>query len=263
MNSSFAKFLDEYQSSELTRKAYRQSLELFDRFLSGKEPTERLVEEFMLSMEKRGMASSSVNRHLAAIRAYFLWRKKRSPPDKRGLFDLMVKGPKVHSKLPKAPNAEQITKLRSVCKTPYDRALVMTLYDGALRIAELMGLTDSDVDYTTKAIKILGKGGDEWKIPVGEETLKALQEYIGTRQGKIFTQPYYQLRYDLRKLGNAAGIKGLNPHQLRHARASNLFAQDVSDVYIQELMRHRNINTTRHYIHVQPDQLRKHIPAAF
>lgn len=183
--------------------------------------------------------------------------------EKRGLYDLMVKGPKVHRKLPQAPTTDQVAAILSVCKTPYERALVMTLYDGALRIAELMGLQVQDIDYANNLLKVTGKGGDEWRIPVGDKTLDALREYIGNRQGKVFPQPYWRLRYDLRRFGNHAGILGINPHQFRHARASDLSAKGVQIEYIQEFLRHKDINTTRRYIHLQPTELKKRLSKAF
>lgn len=85
MNKSFEQFVKEYQKSALTKKAYAESLELFDRFLKGKEPSERTVEEYVLALEGKGLASASVNRHLSAIRAYFLWRKKHSPRKNGGI----------------------------------------------------------------------------------------------------------------------------------------------------------------------------------
>lgn len=263
MNKLFAQFLTEYQASPLTKKAYGLSLGLFDRFLAGGEPTERKVEEFMLDMQTRKLSSSTINRHLSAIRAYFLWRRKNAPLKQRYLYDLMVKGPKIHEKLPRVLVGDEVGQLVKVCKNPYEKALVMTLYDGALRVAELMGLDVQDIDYANGVVKITRKGGDERRVPIGDKTLKVLKAYISNRHGKVFPQQYWQLRQDLRKLGKQVGIKDLNPHVLRHSRASDLSADAVPIEAIQELLNHRNINTTRRYIHLQPEQLKKSLSKAF
>ena len=263
LNGSFGKFIEEYQASPLTKQAYELSLVMFNRFLAGAEPTERKVEEFILDLQKKGLASGSVNRHLSAIRAYFYWRKKNSSPEKRGLYDLMVKGPKVHRKLPSVPTMDQVNRVLGICKTPYERALLMTLYDGALRIAELMGLDATDIDYGDSVIKVTGKGGDQWRIPVGDKTLKALRDYIGNREGQVFLQPYWRLRYDLRRLGNLVGFRTLNPHTLRHARASGLRTQGVALEDIKDFLRHKNFDTTLQYAHLEPTELKKRLPKAF
>lgn len=263
MNSSFTAFLTQFQAAPLTKRAYTQSLDLFDRFLHGAEPTEERVEAYMLNMQGRGLASGSVNRHLSAIRAYFLWRKKKAPPEKRGLYDLMVKGPKVHRKLPPVPSTDEVNKVLAVCETPYERALLMTLYDGALRISELECIEAENIDYDNGTVKIVGKGGDEAIVPVGDKTLEALKAYIGGRRGIVFPQKYWEHRRDLRQLARKAGVKAINPHQLRHARASELRAQGVALEDIKDFLRHKNYDTTLIYATLQPVALQKRLTKAF
>ncbi len=263
MLSSFTAFLKEYQASPLTLKAYRQSLEAFSQFLAGAEPTEAAVEQFMLGMEKKGLASASVNRHLSAVRAYFLWRKKKAPMSKRGNYDLMVKGPKVHNTLPPLVPAEEIRKLVAATRDDYEKALVMTLYDGALRISELMGLDVSDVYREQHQLRITRKGGDEAVIPVSEPTMRALLVYIGDRQGKVFPQKYWRLAEDLKRIAKRAKVPNIHPHLLRHARAQNLAEKDVPVAVAQELLGHKNIQTTMRYYRLNPRKLQKDLPNAF
>ena len=263
MQKSFEQFIKEFQAADLTKRAYEKNLALFDRFLKGKEPDERKVEEYMLDMEGRGLGSATVNQHLSAIRAYFLWRKKHATPEKRGYWDLMIRGPKVHNKIPRLIASEEVKAVVAAAGTDYERALIMTIYDAALRIKELMGLLVEDINFKDMEIKITGKGGDEALIPVGQETIEALRKYIGTRQGKVFPQPYYQLAYDLKRVANKAGVRKLHPHELRHARAQNLRDAGVKVEDAQEFLRHKNITTTMRYFRGDPSQLRKKINNAF
>jgi site-specific recombinase XerD len=263
MNKSFEQFVKEYQKSVLTKKAYANSLEMFDRYLKGKEPTERTVEEYMLALEGKGLASASVNRHLSAIRAYFLWRKKHSPPEKRGYWDLMVEGPKVHNKLVPIFPVEDIIRILDVCQTTYEKAFIMLLYDGALRISELMGIQVEDVDFKEKQVKVTRKGEDEQMIPLGDETTEALKEYIGNRQGLVFPLPYWKLLYDLKRLGHKAGVNKLHPHLFRHARAQNLRENGVKVEDVKDFLGHKDISTTMRYFQGDPKMLRKKITKAF
>ena len=260
---SIAKFIDEYQVAPLTQKAYRQTLELFSRFVNGSQPSEEKVKEFINQLEKDGLSTASVNRHLSAIRAYFLWMKKKSPKEKRADFDLIVRGPKVQRKLPQLLSAEEVKSIVEIAETPFERALIMTIYEGALRIAELMNLKVEDIDFDGGFLKVTRKGGEETRIPVSDKTLTALRKHIGRRHGQVFTQPYWRLHYEIGRLGNKAGIRKLTPHQLRHARASDLSRQGVALEDIKDFLGHAQYQTTLIYARLMPAELKRRLPTAF
>lgn len=257
------RFINEYEMAQSTRRVYRLALEAFHRFLGKSEPTEEKVEQFLHELHEKGLSSSSINRTLSTIRTYFLWLKKRAPKEKRADFDLVIRGPKMQRNLPTLRTDDNVKSVVAAAKTPFDRALIMTLYDGALRIAELMNLQVDDVDFDDGYLKITRKGGEEARRPVSDMTLKALRKYIGHRKGKIFIQPYWRLNYEIRKLGTQAGIRKLTPHQLRHARATDLRRQGVALEDIQEFLSHKNIQTTLIYARIMPTELKRKIPSAF
>ncbi len=260
---SIEAFLNEYEAAPLTKKAYLQSLDLFQCSLGQSDPTEEKVENFLHKLQEKGLSPATINRHLAAIRAYFLWMKKKAPKEKRADFDLVIRGPKMQRKLPKFRTDDDVKAIVDAAKTPFERALIMTMYDGGLRIAELMNLQVGDIDSIGGFLKITRKGGLETRIPISEITLKALRAYIGRSKGKIFPEPYWKLNYEIKRLGNRAGIKRLTPHQLRHARAIELRRRGVPLEDIQELLSHRNIQTTLIYARIMPTELKRKIPAAF
>lgn len=263
MTTSIGRFIDEYEAASLTKKAYRQTLELFQQFLMGSKPTEETVEEFIHNLQKNGLSAASVNRHLSALRAYFWWMKKKAPKEQRPDFDLLIRGPKIQQKLPQLRTAEEVKNLVAITETPYERALIMTIYDAALRIAELMNLEAKDIDYDNGLLKITRKGGEETRIPVSDMTLKELKRYTGKREGKVFPQPYWKLHYGIKRLGNKAGIRKLTPHQLRHARASELRRQGVALEDIKDFLGHKQYQTTLIYARIMPSELKKRLPPAF
>jgi len=263
MDETMATFIKEYQVAPLTKKAYHQTLELFSHFLNSSKPSEEKVEEFMQHLGKEGLSSASINRHLSAIRAYFLRMKKRAPKELRSDYDLIVRGPKVHRKLPRLLTSEEVNNIVDKAETPFERALIMTIYDGALRIAELMNLKTGDIDYEEGLLKITRKGGEETRVPVGDRSLKALREYTRGRHGRVFTQPYWRLHYEVGRLGNQARIRKLTPHQLRHARASDLRRQGVALEDIKEFLGHAQYQTTLIYARIMPTELKKKLPPAF
>lgn len=257
------RFIEQYEAAPLTKKSYRQTLDLFQRFLGRSEPTEEKVEQFLHKLQEEGLSSATINRHLSAIRTYFLWMKKKAPKEKRADFDLVIRGPKMQRKLPPLRTDENVKSIVAITETAFERALVMTIYDGALRIAELMNLQVDDIDFDDGYLKLTRKGGEETRIPVSDATLKALKKYIGTRKGKIFPQPYWRLNYEIKKMGNRAGVKKLTPHQLRHARATDQRRRGVALEDIQEFLGHKNIQTTLIYARLMPTELKRKIPSAF
>jgi site-specific recombinase XerD len=256
-------FVNGYEAAPLTKKWYRQSLVKFQKFLGKRNPTEETVEEFKLRLHQDGVSPSTICRHLSAIRTYFLWMKKRAPKDKRADFDLVVRGPKLQRKLPVYRTDENIQAMITASKNPFERALVMLLYDCALRIEELMHLDVRDIDFAGGYVKITRKGGLETRLPVSAETLAAVKQYAGHRKGKIFAEPYWKLHYELRRVANRVGLRNFTPHQLRHARACDLRAGGVSIEDIQEFLGHKEIQTTLIYARMMPSGLKKAIPAAF
>lgn len=257
------KFINEYEMAPSTRRVYRLALEAFQRFLGPSEPTEEKVEQFLHKLHEDGLSSSSINRTLSTIRTYFLWLKKRAPKEKRADFDLVIRGPKMQRKLPTLRTDDNVKSIIAAVETPFERALIMVIYDGALRIAELMNLQVDDVDFGDGYLKITRKGGEETRIPVSDVTLKALKKYFGHRKGKIFTQPYWRLNYEIRKLGNRVGVKKLTPHQLRHARAIDLRRQGVALEDIKDFLGHKQLQTTLIYARIMPTELKRKIPLAF
>lgn len=175
----------------------------------------------------------------------------------------MVEGPKVHNKLVPIFPVEDVLRILEVCQTSYERAFIMTLYDGALRISELMGIQVEDVDFKEKQVKVTRKGENEQMIPLGDETTMALKEYIGNRQGQVFPQPYWKLLYDLKRLGHKAGVHKLHPHLFRHARAQNLRENGVKIEDVKDFLGHKDISTTNRYFQGDPKTLRKKITKAF
>lgn len=260
----FDRFISVFQGSELTKKLYSESLATFRKFLGNAEPTQQSVESFVMVLEKRDLSSASVNRHLSAVRAYFRWKKRMAPPEKKGLWDIDVSGPKIHNKLPRITHQSEITKLLTFCTTAFDEALIRVTYDAALRAIEVRGLDIRDIDFQDALIKITGKGGDESRLPIGQETLAALRRQIGSRRsGPVFDVAPWRISAAITRLTHAAGLKGLTPHQLRHARAQELRRQDVAREDIQMFLRHKDPKTTDRYARLEPTELQRKIPNAF
>lgn len=159
-----------------------------------------------------------------------------------------------------------------------DRALFELIYGCGLRSAEAVGLRLADLDLVAAEVRVLGKGGRERVLPLGEPAADALAAYLrGGRprlargRGRTAPPPAPQvflsrngralLTSDVRRLVvrycRAAGIEDASPHMLRHAFATHMLERGADLRAIQELLGHVSVATTQVYTHVSGAHLRR------
>ena len=244
-------FLPQLHRSENTKRAYRQTLRAFERFLAGREPTEELAREFLAELSKRGLKPSSIARHGNALRKYFKWLKKP--------IELELPSPK--RKMPRWLDEEEVEKLINACETSLEKAIVYVLLDTGMRVGELLRLKVKDIDFEEGFLLITRKGGYQRWVPISEKALKVLKEYLdaeGIAKGRCFRISYSEVWRTLKELGERAGLEiSLHPHLLRHTRASQLRLEGVALEDIKELLGHSNIQTTLIYTHIKPVDLKR------
>lgn len=158
-------------------------------------------------------------------------------------------------------------------------ALFECMYSTGVRISELAGMDESDVDFREGMVRVLGKGSKERIVPVGAKALDALRTYLGAldvqfpearrissalfrnaRGRRLTTRSVHRLlRMELRRCGL---WQHLSPHGLRHTFATHLLNSGADLRAIQEMLGHSNLSTTQRYTHVHVDQLMKVYDAA-
>ena len=171
------------------------------------------------------------------------------------------------------PDVEDALELR-------DKAMLELLYATGLRVSELVGLQLDQLSLTQEAVRVVGKGGKERLVPLGEEALHWLQVYLrqgrpqllddgrrGTvfpnrRGGDMTRQAFW---YRIKHYALRAGIgKPLSPHTLRHAFATHLINHGADLRVVQLLLGHADLSTTQIYTHVARARLqelhRRHHP---
>ena len=173
--------------AERTRRAYGVDLGQFEEWAerAGLGPADvrhRDVRRYGAALSAAGAAPATVARKLAAIRGLydFLVRTERvgqNPAD-------LVSSPKREQKLPRVLSAEQVQALleRIPARTPLelrDRAMLELAYSCGLRCEEIVNLDLGALDYESEQIRVLGKGGRERLLPVGEPAQRALRALRG------------------------------------------------------------------------------------
>ena len=198
MKASIERFLEylrvERNASSHTLRSYSADLEQFRNFLvsselhvDGKsgdvevEKVDHLAIRAYLSHLYRGHKKSSLARKLAAQRSFFKYLVEegllaQSPAE-------IVATPKQEKPLPTFLPVDEVFSLlgtpdKSTTWGARDRAILETLYSCGIRVSELVGLTDGDIDFTLGILKVYGKGRKERIVPIGDKALAALREYL-------------------------------------------------------------------------------------
>ncbi|MFQ5343347.1 MAG: tyrosine-type recombinase/integrase [Anaerolineae bacterium] len=136
-------------------------------------------------------------------------------------------------------------------------ALYVLLAYAGLRVSEALDLQVKDLDLAARRIRVReGKGQRDRVVFLTQQAAQRIGCYLETvphtaddlvlsRNGRPLS--YYMAWYRIRRLGEAAGVKGVSPHRLRHTYATLLLNNGMSLVGLQRLMGHENLNTTMIY----------------
>ena len=280
----FLKYLRlERNYSENTIVAYKTDLREFEGFFRSVEEgldfttvDADLVRSWVVNlMDEEGAKATSVNRKLSSLRSFyrFLLRKKVVKADPM----LRVVGPKKSKPLPSFLRESEMNRLLDdfsfgegyeACR---DRMILEMFYATGIRLSELIGLNDVDVDLSAKQIKVTGKRNKQRLIPFAEEMTVDLEEYIKVRnealpQGtdaffvltngkRMYARKVYEIVK--RNLGKVATLKKRSPHVLRHTFATAMLNNQAELGAVKELLGHESLATTEIYTHTTFEELKK------
>ena len=158
-----------------------------------------------------------------------------------------------------------------------DRAILELLYATGLRVGELVGLDWRAIDSQARVLRVIGKGGKERMVPFGRPAAQALSEWLAVwetvrsggdlasvepdaepvflnhRSGRLTDRSVR--RVIDRWVTQAAVVRGVHPHTLRHTFATHLLENGADLRTIQELLGHSSLSTTQKYTHLEVDHL--------
>lgn len=269
-------------ASPHTLRAYGSDLEEFALFLDGlrlRDPgqvTPRTLRGFLAELDDRGLARTTVQRKLSAVRALFHHLLRRGLIPAHPAAGLRpARGAR---KLPHALEEKEIDALLAApdpttLAGKRDRALLEVMYSAGTRAAETVGLDRSSVDLTGGIARVRGKGRKERLAPLGSHAVKALKDYLfdperprpalsageavflNRRGGRLTTRSLGRI---VEKMAGKAGlVRSATPHTLRHSFATHLLDRGCDLRAVQELLGHANLVTTQVYTHVSVEGLRR------
>ena len=250
-----------------TIQAYERDIRRFAKSLDGEAAEEGIVDH-MSALKEKGYASSSIYRTLMALRVFFRFLKREGYVEKDPTA--LLESPKMWQLIPEVLTAQEVERLLGAPgegeEEVRDKAVLETLYATGIRVSELCNLDIHDVGENT--VRVVGKGGKERIVPIGEEAIAAIDTYLGnyrhdkgdhrplfvSKRGKRMSRVtvWEKVKFYARKVGIE---KEVSPHTLRHSFATHLLDHGADLRVIQEMLGHADIGTTDRYTHLSKKRL--------
>jgi integrase/recombinase XerC len=279
---SFLEYLRlERNYSANTVESYGNDLREFEKYFRSVDeeidfPTvdADVIRAWMVSLMDAGYAATSVNRKLSSLRSFyrFLLRTKRVEADPMR----KVVGPKKKKPLPVFVREGEMDRLLDEMSSEEgfeacrNKMVVEMFYATGMRLSELIGLNDADVDFSASQIKVTGKRNKQRLIPFGEALKEQMLAYVKQRDEAVpdrttsfFVRKdgkpmYAKLVYRLvkRSLSKVVTLKKKSPHVLRHTFATTMLNHDAELGAVKELLGHESLKATEIYTHTTFEELK-------
>ena len=229
---------------------------------------------YVMYMERKNFAASSISRSIASIRAFFHFlcqtRSWKENPAEH------LKAPKIEKKMPGILTIDEVDLLlkqprENTAKGIRDRAMLELLYATGIRVSELISLTLKDINLKLGYITC-SSGEKERVIPFGSAAKRSVEHYMeGARAELLGSQESEMLFLNcsgksmsrqgfwkvLKSYAEAAGIQqDITPHTLRHSFAAHLVQNGADLKSVQEMMGHSDISTTQIYMNMNMNKIR-------
>lgn len=278
----FVNFLERDKRLSLnTLQSYRRDIEQYFTYLQEinlqniSNTNKTTVIAYLLYLQKKGRATSTISRNLASIRSFYQYISKSKMIDHDPTAEL--ESPKVEKKLPQILSTEEVELLleQPQCvdlKGFRDKAMLELLYATGIRVSELIQLNVPDLNLELAFLKC-NKGTRERMIPIGSMAIAALKEYliksrplliqkndekalfVNINGGRLTRQGFWKI---IKQYKNQAQIsKDITPHTLRHSFAAHLLENGADLRSIQEMLGHSDISSTQIYAQIAKNKIKE------
>lgn len=288
----YLRFLSlEKNLSANTLASYRLDLSRYLEFLArqgiigAEEVTATVIGKFLGELQASRLSPRSIARSLSALRGYhtYLLAEKETAHHPLALIDT----PRLPKTLPAVLSFEEIEKMFAAVGPPRtdgaadprnlavrDRAILETLYATGIRVSELVGLRQANVQREEGLVRVFGKGSKERLVPIGSSALRWIDEYRrqcrsllvrpGSSRDVLFVnvrgRPLTRMTVwtVIRRAAASARIpKPVHPHTFRHSFATHLLERGADLRAVQEMLGHADIATTQIYTHIDREYLKQ------
>jgi integrase/recombinase XerC len=283
------KFEKRYSSH--TVSAYQSDLDQFISYLNNpehedpapepiithpSEVTHHFIRNWMVELMNHKLTARSINRKIATLRKYFKFLLQEgiitsNPASK-------INTPKIPKNLPVVVEDVKLTQMlddNEVFSPDFkgrrDKLVIETLFGTGIRLSELIGIKESDINIYEGTVKVLGKRNKQRIIPVNHELKVLMAEYLELKKNQNFdnnsltllvtdkgADAYPKLIYLIvqKYLSYISTQNKKSPHVLRHTFATSLLNRGADLNAIKELLGHANLSATQIYTHNSVERLK-------
>jgi len=272
----------EKRYSQHTVGSYATDLKQFFAFLEEVYDTARIqdvnhamVRSWVVALMDNGLSPRSVNRKLSTLKTYYRFLRREGVVAENPMAK--VQSPKVAKRLPEFVEEKRMERLLDDVEFEQDyngrrdQLILELLYATGIRVSELVGLRDADVDFGRQTLKVLGKRNKERILPVPPALLTLIEKYLDLKESdsQMSTGEYllvkdsgekltrgFVYRIVNRYLGMVTTAKKRSPHVLRHTFATHMLNEGADLNAIKELLGHANLSATQVYTHNTIEKLK-------
>lgn len=257
--------------SRHTVASYALDLQLF--FAEIKKPVSRIswrdVDHFIEQQHRQGLAATTINRRLHAIKRlfdYLVMETERLPANPVKPSHFLKQG----RPLPKKLSGQQVKQLFAVISNRMDRALFLLMLRCGLRVSEVAGLKLSDVDWEQKALLVRqGKGRKDRRVYLSADAMQGLRECLAIRPASVPGEEFF---WNQKRKNQPLSIKAIQKkmeryakagevaascHSLRHTFASNLLEEGAEVISIKEFLGHESITASERYARLSNQKVKQ------
>lgn len=242
-----------------------------------KEISHNYVRSWLASLKEQKITARTINRKISTLKSFFKYHLKLGSIEQTPMTNVI--GLKISKRLPVFINVSDtndlICTLNNITEdwdSLNSKLIITLLYNSGMRLSELINLKETQIDNYKKQIKVLGKGNKERIIPVSNEVVALIIDYVDHKKTKfeetenyLLVTPkgkklYSKYAYNLvNKMltGNVKTLDKKSPHVLRHTFATHLMNNGANLDAVKELLGHASLATTQIYIHSSIEKLKE------
>lgn len=278
----FSYLLYEKRYSQQTITAYKNDLHQFSDFLQKNEIEDftkvsfKNVRQYLVSMMEAGYSEVSVGRKISTLRSFYKFLLRESVITANPMQ--LIRVPKIPKKLPVFIESQKMDVLLddpnifgNTFEEQRDKMVIELLFGTGIRLAELVGMSDNDIDSFGQSIKVLGKRNKERIIPMPTSLAKLAEKYVSLKTLQNFDNntpslivtntgarayPKFIYRIVQKYLQLISTHNKTSPHVLRHSYATSLLNGGADLNAIKELLGHASLSATQIYVHNDVERLK-------
>jgi integrase/recombinase XerC len=233
------------------------------------------IRSWLADLKEKGMESKSINRKISTLKSFFKYQLRQQTITVSPMTAII--SPKVNKRLPQFVDKKDVTTLLKHVEFPdtwagkTDQLILHLFYNTGMRQAELSGLKETDISKSNGTIKVLGKGNKERIIPVSNQLIQKMEDYMNDKRMELETcdktillvtasgkklYPRYVYSTVNKYLALVTTIDKKSPHVLRHSFATHLMNNGADLNAVKELLGHSSLAATQIYTHNTIEKLK-------